>query len=71
MRLIVDYDSELITPGDALRRVARVIDDGRVSQTSLGVLHFCWCTIWPDNVAVITRTKKKNQKSDSFRVEHK
>lgn len=67
MRLIVDYDETVIAPSEALRRVANVVGMGRVSRTSTGVLHYCWCSVFGD-IAVLTRRKKKHQKSDSFHV---
>jgi DNA primase len=67
MKMIIDFDPDAITPSDALRRVALVVDQGRVSE-ALGMKHYCWLTAFKDGIAVYTRRKKRNQKSDSFLV---
>ena len=67
MRLIIDYDPDVISTSDALRRVATVTEAGRISKAG-GVKHFCWFNVFGDDVTVATRRKKRNQKSDSFIV---
>jgi hypothetical protein len=67
MKLIIDFDPDAISASDALRRVATVICHGRVSEAN-GMKHYCWLTVFKDNIAVYTRHKKRNQKSDSFLV---
>ncbi len=52
----------------ALECVLQVVSDGRISETSKGVKHFCWHTHFRNGVHVYTRTKKNNQTSDSFGV---
>ncbi len=68
MRLIIDYDPDVISASDALRRVATIAEVGRISKAG-GMKHFCWFNVFGDGVTVATRRKKRNQKSDSFIVE--
>ncbi len=70
MRLIIDYDPDVISASDVLRRVATVVAGGRLSEAG-GVKHFCWFNVFGDGVTVATRRKKRNQTSDSFIVEKK
>jgi hypothetical protein len=45
-----------IDPSDALRRVAHVVQNGRVSNNGLS---YCYGTIWADGVQVHTRQYRK------------
>jgi hypothetical protein len=76
-RIIVDIQSDM--PADeALRLVAEVVQEGHVSESATGP-HYCWVTKFGINEPifgvvkgneriVITRQRKRGQKSDSFIV---
>lgn len=52
-----------IKPDLALRLVARVIADGKVSRGENGKMYYCWLTVFdtPDGeIAVSTREYRKN-----------
>lgn len=67
-RIIIDIQDNT-SIDRALDAVRLVVLEGRVSETSVGVKHFCWATIFhKSGIAVYTRTKKKNQTSNSFFV---
>ncbi len=65
-RVIIDCDDE-IDLEDGIRRVLRVVAEGRVSEAG-GVKHFCWVTTWTDGVCVFVRRKRSKSAADSFRV---
>ena len=46
-----------IAPEDAIRRVAHVIEGGRVSKNNS---MYCFLTTWKDGIAVSTREYRKN-----------
>ena len=71
MRFIIDVKDD-IPPCQALRRVADVVSEGRVSEAGRGeakILHYCWLTKFINGVEVMTRRKKVRQGSDSFIVQ--
>lgn len=52
-----------IEQGLALRLVARVIEDGKISRGENGKMYYCWLTVFdtPDGeIAVSTRQYRKN-----------
>ena len=52
-----------INPGLALRLVARVVADGKVSKGENGKMYYCWLTVFdtPDGkIGVSTRQYRKN-----------
>jgi hypothetical protein len=76
-RLIIDYPDDM-TATNALEFVQKVVVQGKISHSN-GVPHFCWLTMIKapkvnthDNpmvmATIITRVKKKGQKSDSLIV---
>ena len=46
-----------IDPEDAVRRVAHVIEEGRVFKNNT---MYCFLTTWKDGIAVSTREYRKN-----------
>jgi len=66
MKLIIDIDGN-VSSQVALKRVARVIEGGRVSEAA-GILHYCWVTTFEDGVIVNVRHKKSRGSADSFLV---
>lgn len=73
VKIIIDIEEDdsglIILPEAALDRVKAVISDGRVSACGKDDIPiYCPLTVWPDNLAVMTRDKKTKQSADSFRV---
>ncbi len=66
-RIIIDIQDD--TPiHQALDCVKQVVYSGRISETTKGIKHFCWCSTFQSGITVLTRIKKKDQTSDSFVV---
>ena len=65
-KIIIEFD-ESMSAGAALARVRVVVQRGKISEAA-GVLHYCWHTSFNDGTHVLTRRKKRGQKSDSFVV---
>jgi len=72
-RIIIDYDVE-IPAAKVMDAVLAVVKNGKISKAG-GVLHYCWGSIFRQEgrgkkkpLIVQTRRKKRDQKSDSFRV---
>lgn len=66
-RIIIDCYG--VSPLDALNHVRSVVHQGKISQTTKDVKHYCWVVKFcGSNVVVSTRIKKKGQTSDSFMV---
>ena len=66
-RIIIDVQDDT-SIDRALDAVMLVVQMGKISVTSKGIKHYCWYSNFKNGVAVYTRTKKKNQTSDSFFV---
>lgn len=67
-KIIITYTG---SPDDALRRVLRVVEGGRVSRCWRGgkpIDHFCWVTTWMDGYVVSVRAKDYEGAADSFDV---
>lgn len=65
-KLIIDVDNS-VSLEEALMAVTIVVKGGYVSQAA-NILHFCWATVFPNGVEVITRHKKNDHAADSFIV---
>lgn len=61
MKIHIDVRND-IDPEDAVRRVAHVISEGRISDDGK---KYCWLTTWKDGIAVSVNNYRK---SDCFVV---
>ncbi len=68
MRKIIIEFEEHLNAFEVLDMVKKVIAGERVSETSNGVKHYCWHTIFPDRKTVSVRRKRKPTAADSFIV---
>lgn len=63
-KLIVNITDDEITDEEAFKKVLKVIQNGKISKTSLGE-QYCFVTAFDSGVAVGVR---KNKASESFYV---
>lgn len=57
-----------IDPALALRLVARVVSDGKVSKGENGKMYYCWLTVFDTPDGEISVATRQYRKSDSFVV---
>jgi hypothetical protein len=55
-KIYIDIRDDIVLE-DAIRRVAHVIGEGRVSKNNT---MYCFLTTWTDGIAVSTREHRKN-----------
>ena len=60
-KIIINIQDDL-DPDDAVRRVANIISEGRISNNGND---YCYVTTWVNGTTV---TAKRNKKSDTFTV---
>lgn len=69
-RIIITHDEE-VSDELAVKSVAAVIEDGRISKGKHG-MHYCWLTVFRNvdcgDIYVHTRTKHHPNAADSFHV---
>lgn len=65
-KLIINIEEEGISDEDALRRVLKVVEGGKISKNS-NYEHYCWATSWSDGTRVTVKTKRVDT-TDSFDV---
>ncbi len=66
-RIIIDIEDG-ISPSVATAHVGMTIHQGRISENTAGVKHYCWLTAFTNGLVVSVRRKRTPDAADSFRV---
>lgn len=66
-RLIIDIQGA-IPVHQAVECVRQVVSEGKISESTTGVKHYCWATRFRNGLVIFTKTRRKGQQSDSFVV---
>lgn len=63
-RLIIDYPEEM-PPENACYYALQVVRQGRISEAG-GIAHFCWHSVFRNDVSVSVRRKRSASAADSL-----